>query len=307
MNRFLLLLCALCACGSSACSEPSVREDAGPREPPDAQSFVVGPGGALGVCCPQDTPSCECIRTGGWAPSLAACSTSCNVANWNPAWDSWGCPIFVDGGRSCTDPEPTVGSFCNPGRGCPEATATCLHEDVLGFAELGGPGDPILGHPEGEETFVPRDLYPGGMCTFSYPELTPALCDPEAPEAVCTLAGDCVEIDVGPVCFRKCDPSVLPRDDCRPGFQCHPELAVCIAGCTRDDHCRIARQETNGIEGLQTPADCADAPTACTPTDCADAPADPEACADPVSNFDRLVYDTESIAVCNTQSHRCIE
>jgi len=238
-------------------------------------------------------------------------SGDCDYSRVTYGVDEWGCQILEFGGPSCLDmldagvPPVVVGEACTPERGCRTAAAACL-VDEPGEGALGGPGDPILNHPDGEDTVVERTLFPGGWCSTSYPGETTATCDPAERGTVCGPRGVCAELAVGPVCAEACDPTAATNDSCRDGYQCHPEHAGCIPGCQSDDQCRIARQETNGVDGLQTPEDCSESPIACTPADCVDAdPVDPDACANPASNFDRLVYDTESTAVCDPESFRC--
>lgn len=312
VNRFLLLLIvALVACDCSG-GEPSSDDEL----PIQDLGVVLGPDGAAGVCCRPDPPSCSCTATGGWAPSRASCDTfgTCDEANWSYGTDEWGCPILIGSGswEGCF-PEPdggapliSPGEACTPERGCRSAASACL-VDEPGEGDLGGPDDPILNHPDGEETVVERTLFPDGWCNDSYPGETDATCDPEDPHPLCSIRGVCAELSIGPVCAEECDPTAAANDICRDGYRCDPEHAGCLPGCQSDDQCRIAREETNGVDGLQTPEDCAAMPIACTPTDCATEPADPEACADPASNFDHLVYDTESTATCDPESYRCVE
>ncbi|MAQ14579.1 MAG: hypothetical protein CMN30_07255 [Sandaracinus sp.] len=183
----------------------------------------------------------------------------------------------------------------------------CLH-DVDGEGNLGGPDDPIRNHPDGEDTVVERTLFPGGWCNNSYPGMTSSTCDPEDPTPVCSEFGTCVVLAVGPVCADSCDPSAPGNDDCRDGYRCDLEHVGCLPGCQSDDHCRIERQDTNGVLGLQTPDDCAASALACTPADCAGPdPADSEACADPASNFDPLVYDLDSTSTCDLDTFDCVD
>ncbi len=299
------------------CTSTVTPSDGGPGGPDATSVGVPGPDGAIGVCCRPGSPSCNCTLEGGWAPSLDECPVfgTCDVRYWGSGTDPWGCPVLIpDSLTSCLDEidlgvvGQSAGEACTPLRGCRSATATCLHDDVLGDADVGGPDDPILGHPDGEDTVVERTRFPDGWCNTSYPGETMSTCDPANPEIVCGIVGTCAELDVGLVCLEICDPSAPGNDLCRDGYACDADHAGCLPGCQTDDECRIARQETNGVEGLQTPEDCSADPLACTPADCAGTgPADPDACSDPESNFDRLVYDTESAAVCDPESYRCTD
>jgi hypothetical protein len=56
------------------------------------------------------------------------------------------------------------------------------------------------------------------------------------------------------------------------------------------------------------PFGCMEDPPRCTPADCDTAsPADPEACLDPAGNFDRLIYDVDSVATCDPATFRCVD
>lgn len=308
-----LALALVAACTSEPSESDVILRDWGTPMDEGVDGPVPGPDGALGVCCPPEPPGCGCTFLGGWYESPDQCDVfvgnhACDVSEWRDGTDEWGCPILIPGRGSCLDMPLLVGEECRPARGCRSAAALCLHDDVMGNADIGGPDDPILDHPDGADTVVARTRYPDGLCSLSYPGGTPYLCDPDSSDEVCTEAGVCVVRDVGPVCFQRCDPDAVGNDECRDGYRCDPEHSGCLPGCQSDDECRIARQETNGIEGLQGPADCAESPSPCAPGDCAEAsPAEPEACADPGSNFDRLVYDTESTSVCDLESYRCTD
>ncbi len=266
----------------------------------DGGEVVPGPDGAFGVCCPVGAPSCSCTPNGGWAPSIERCECEWDVRSWSSGTDEWGCPILISGIESCLDPPP-VYEACTPVRGCSSASDFCLTDEWIG--DLGGPDDPIRSHPDGEDTIVERTLFPDGTCTASFPGGT-AECDPAEPAEVCGAEGTCVELELGRVCLQACADSA----ECRDGYRCDPDLGGCIGACRSDDECRISREETNGIGGLQPAFLCTANPGACTPADCGEAePADPDACADPESNFDRLVYDTESAAVCDPETLRCME
>jgi len=239
--------------------------------------------------------------------------------------------VFPDGGPIPTEPDggdigvrplPSVGEPCTPERGCRSAIEGCVHPGLREGSGLGGAGDPIEGHPEGEDTFVSVPFFPGGYCTTSYPEegVTAHQCnlrDPDQAATVCGHFSRCTDLfgldtasetaDFVPgLCAEPCSVTSLSESDCREGYDCLPVEEVCLPGCQADDECRIAREETNGIAGLQTPADCEADAAACTPGDCGDGdPEDPDACSDPATNFDRLVYDTTSEAVCDPVTARC--
>ena len=213
-----------------------------------------------------------------------------------------------------------TGSACTMARGCSSAAAACLEPSRFGTPGVGGADDPIVDYPGGEETFIATPLFPGGYCTTSFEGLSPTTCNLRGTEDVDPVCGDCatcIDIfgndvpenpatDVPGFCAQNCEASIT-SNDCRAGYDCLLTQEVCFLGCQSDDECRIGREETNGVPGLQTPDTCAaDAGAACTPADCGEVtPADPDACATPTANFDRLVYDTASAAICDPNTSRC--
>jgi len=252
---------------------------------------------------------------------MADCDTfgTCDARLWTHGTDEWGCSIIIPN-SDFTNPEnnclmpvdagapegpSALGEACTVVRGCREADLTCLEPTDL---VLGGPADPIDEHPDGEESVVRHQVAPEGLCTYSIPEVTSETCDPADPDdPLCRDFGRCADL-LGDSSAGLCVPTCVSDDECREGYVCDVELGGCRAGCSSDDWCRVARQETNGIEGLQSAAHCTTFPAACTPLDCSDAePTDPDACADPAANFDRLVYDTESTATCDPESLRCTD
>ncbi len=218
---------------------------------------------------------------------------------------------------------PGIGEPCTERLGCPTPESRCFEPATFGGGSfgLGRPGDPILGHPDGDDTFVPTPLFPGGYCTTSYPQdgVTDAQCNLRGEaevDPVCGACGTCVDLfgldteeelsDFVPgFCALRCTPR-MDSNDCRPGYECSLELEACVMGCQSDDECRIAREDTNGVPGIQTPTECDAAPDECRPADCDTAPSNPDACRNPRLNYDSLVYDTESGAVCDPVTSRCI-
>jgi hypothetical protein len=77
---------------------------------------VIGPDGVVGVCCPRDQPTCDCFRTGGWAPSLELCPRTCDLdpRSYEVVEDAYGCPQYRFYGerRGCC--------LCPPDAGSPE-------------------------------------------------------------------------------------------------------------------------------------------------------------------------------------------
>lgn len=275
-------------------------------------STGCGGGCACGPACSWD-PEFNCSLEGWSVPTDAQLPDS-TVPDGTPGD---GIDGELDGttGPSC----PGVGTPCRSSCEIPEAF--CLLESAFANT-LGGSNDPILDHPDGEDTSVPQVIFADGYCTTSYPQdgITAMQCDARRDDGVDPLCGECgkcvdlfglvEEADpdefVPGFCGVRCTPS-MTSNDCRPGYRCWADIEICLFGCQNDDTCRIAREETNGVPELQTPYECIDVPESCRPVDCDDAePANPDACADPSTNYDRLVYDTESDAVCDPVTASCI-
>lgn len=290
---------------------------------------------ALASCKEEPEPtdycgSCERVSGASVGFSENSCFDGCNWLDCDTgAMTLRACDMGVDAGLDggppfyfeMYPPPCTSGSECTPERGCRTTNARCIDPSTFGETGLGGPADPIAGHPDGEDTFVPTPLFPGGYCTTSYPQegVTPNQCNVRDQDQAATVCGGCATcIDlfgldtpdsgadfVPGFCAQSCTPS-LTENDCREGYDCLLIQEGCLPGCQSDDECRIAREETNGIEGIQTPADCEDDAAACTPADCGEAsPANPDACANPADHFDSLVYDTDSSAICDPATSRC--
>lgn len=81
--------------------EPRATDGGGGRgdgslTPPDATP--PRPDGGEGICCPIGAPSCDCVATGGWAPSLDACGGQVCDGLWTTGTDEHGCPILRSDG-----------------------------------------------------------------------------------------------------------------------------------------------------------------------------------------------------------------
>lgn len=81
----------------------------------DGSTPVDGPDGAVGVCCPLETPSCNCFSTGGWAPNLESCGGICDLGptDYEIDEDAYGCEQyrFVGSPRGCCGCPPDGGLF----------------------------------------------------------------------------------------------------------------------------------------------------------------------------------------------------
>lgn len=179
---------------------------------------------------------------------------------------------------------------CTPDRGCLQAGFVCEAERAF---TTGGGTDPITDAPAGEDPY-PSAIFTDGMCTPRGIQTTgtPEACDAnDDEETACGDCGSCVDLGGVTMCLRNCEPSTTDNGGCRDNYSCSLTEAVCLPlGCTTDTECRVAREDTNGIGGIQTPQDCM---------------ATPEQCGGSANNFDALVYDTDSAAVCNPDTFEC--
>ena len=223
-------------------------------------------------------------------------------------------------------PPPDTGTFgpcedlgenCSADRGCARSRF-CQGE--ISF-DLNSNEDPVQDLPAGEDTT--GVYFAGGYCTpddISADSL--GLCDPtDEDDAVCGPCGTCVNFGQDTACLRSCEAAVDGRDVCREGYACDLSLEVCIFGCNNDAECRINREDTNMVPGIQSPQDCELAPMVCD-GDCycgegdaavycdEDAMDDCDCaglmgCSGEMTNFDALRYNTDSQATCNTDTGRC--
>ncbi|WP_257456172.1 hypothetical protein [Archangium lipolyticum] len=62
-----------------------------------------------GFCCPIETPSCSCFRTGGWVATddISKCDGICDGAPpYTRTVDSHGCEVVAIGGTNSCNPTP---------------------------------------------------------------------------------------------------------------------------------------------------------------------------------------------------------
>jgi hypothetical protein len=221
-----------------------------------------------------------------------------------------GVDLGADGGPPDMGPACEVGGPCTSLSGCAAAGAECVEDSLFGSLELGGTGDPIADYPPGESTPIPYTLFEGGLCTTSYPSLTTDVCNPDEGTGcpACATCADVFGVGDRGVCLESCTPSYVDNDICRDGYTCSYSLGACFGGCSSDEECRVARAESNGVPGIQTPSQCSDEPLRCRPADCdTSCPASAAACSSPETNFDGLVYDLTSTASCDPDTFRCVD
>ena len=170
----------------------------------------------------------------------------------------------MDGPRNCI--EQGFGVACNAATGC--RIGNCQQE--LNFNPIGGDNDPIQDLPGGGNEVPGGTVYTDGMCT-------PDILLPETETADCLEEGGvdcgdcmtCVNALGGGACYTNCDPAAPGNDICRDAYDCVALNAgggICFDGCERDTDCfgaSIIREETNGIPGIQTGADCDEVPNPC--------------------------------------------
>ncbi len=172
--------------------------------------------------------------------------------------------------------------------GCIGASDTCETEATQPY---GSAADPVTGYDGGTINIV---INQGGYCT-PHPQAIyqgvsttpdPAACDPNSTTS-CGSCATCLDVGAGPggdrysECFRSCMPSMTEQTCDHDGQDCDLSQHVCLPyGCHSDAECRVYRADTN-MNGT----------------------------IDPVSSTnpsgDHLVYDTDSMATCNTTTFRC--
>lgn len=174
--------------------------------------------------------------------------------------------IVIDGGEDAgtrdTGPPPdtgpvttSIGTPCDPVRGC-LGGERCFDEPTF-TNPVNSASDPVEGIPA-EWASYNSSLFPGGYCSILE-------CDLDNADESCGPGARCINVgnNTG-FCAASCTPSSTNNDICRDGYDCIIGEEVCFAGCEDAPDCRIRRQETNGIPGLQTPTDCMTALN-CTP------------------------------------------
>lgn len=230
-----------------------------------------------------------------------------------------------DAGVDAGDQGPNCGDF---GRACDFTTSNppqgnCRLSDFcqpdLSF-DLNSEDDPIRDLPEGQVTLV--TFFAGGLCTpDAYAgsgtdwQTSLGLCENDSDTCIDDACGTCVNFFSGDaMCLPSCEPSLDGRGDCREGWSCDRGLEICIPGCTSDADCRVTREESNGVEGIQSSFTCEDDPTACCPEgdencctemDCCEG-SENEDCYWGGTNFDIQIWDTDPTApVCNLDTGLC--
>lgn len=154
---------------------------------------------------------------------------------------------------------------------------TCLGENSV---PIGGPGDPIVDYPPGENESFDVSVWPGDYCTLGL-TASPTVCTLEDDAACNDVCGACTPFfSDADICLRQCRAEADTNSTCRDGYMCDLLFEVCDNGCASDDDCRVFREDTNDNGEFD--------------------PWDPD-----MMTGDRLVYDTTSTFECNPDTRRC--
>ena len=242
----------------------------------DTMSFGVAlelvdarPGALISSVCTTDT---EC-DDGQFCNGVERCILRACTGGAPP------CSACDEVSDACRTSTTTVGAACTGVSGCAGASDRCIEAASV---PLGVGGEPVSDLPASYGGTYTRAIYAGGYCTTLG-------CDVAVSDS-CGVDAHCVDLGLGtPLCARACDPTAPGVDVCRSGYACNPATSVCWLGCTDEADCKIQRSETNGIEGLQSPDQCASSPSSCGGSS---------------TNFDRLAWN-ESGPTCNLVTRRC--
>ncbi|MEM1415731.1 MAG: hypothetical protein AAGH15_12565, partial [Myxococcota bacterium] len=201
-----------------------------------------------------------------------------------------------DMGGGGGDPDMFTGTCFDEGFGVPCTTAmgcrvgTC--QPPLQFNDIGGAADPVADLPDGSDTIPGSVLYEGGFCTIdTLTEGTPDCLDNAG---ICGDCMTCINAFGGGTCYLNCDPEAPGNDICPTAWDCVPLNnggGICFDGCATDVDCwgnAVIREETNGIPGIQTGADCEAVPSPCG-----------------FAGPDQLRFVTTAMPTCNTETFEC--
>ena len=203
--KLLSCLFALCTVGLVGCGDDDGRgrSDAGP--------------------CPVGT---ICFEDSGPGP-----------ADTGPREDTGRRPDTGVGPGTCT-----VGTACNPDRGC--VRGECIPANVT---EIGGAADPIydLPTPPGGDS-IPATFWRDGYCVPALPTMAMLeACDPNDPMA-CPSCSSCTAVGGGQtICMSDCTLNSTTNGGCRMGYECQFGDGVCSPGCDSNEYCRLYREDTN--------------------------------------------------------------
>ncbi|MEM7136945.1 MAG: hypothetical protein AAF500_10225 [Myxococcota bacterium] len=150
----------------------------------------------------------------------------------------------------------------------------CLGETVV---EVGGPSDPIIDNPAGEDVAIEATIWPDDYCTRP----VTGICSLEEAAACNDVCGACTPfLEDLDICLRQCRAAAADNSACRDGYECDLLFEVCNSGCATDDECRVSRPDTDGNGEIEV--------------------YDAES-----MTGDRLVYRADSNAFCNLDTYRC--
>ena len=165
-----------------------------------------------------------------------------------------------------TDPLPVcagLGISCEAAMGC--RVGTC--QPALPQRDRGSDADPIRDLPGGGTSYAGPVIFDDGFCTLDTPFEDDVDC--REVEGLCGDCMSCVTAFGEGACYLDCDPRAPGNDVCPDAWDCVPLNnggGICFDGCARDTDCfgaAVIREETNGIEGIQTLEDCEAVPSPC--------------------------------------------
>ncbi|MEO0325690.1 MAG: hypothetical protein AAF447_22225 [Myxococcota bacterium] len=184
--------------------------------------------------------------------------------------------------------ERGFGINCNTVTGCRQG----ICQPALQFNDIGGDADPVQGLPGGGNSIPGSQLFDNGFCTLDSPFEAGVECGLGAD--VCGECMSCVTAFNADGCYLNCDPDVAGNDICPDAWDCVPLNnggGICFDGCATDTDCfgnATIREETNGVPGIQTGADCEEIPSPCG-----------------FAGPDQLVFIPSAMPTCNLDTFEC--
>lgn len=216
---------------------------------------------------------------GGDAPSGAAASGGTAGAGGTAGSGGTDLDAGVDAGPGCDEVPALAGELGGQCRGASfdcNGDLECLPQQDIA---LGGADDPILAHPDGENTAETFVEFEGDYCTLLMLSV-PGGCSTEQAEACAAECGVCDPYySNASLCLRGCRAEAGTNSTCREGYECDLFVEACYPGCSTDADCLVFREDTNE-NGMFDPYD-------------------------PMTGMgDRLRWDDSSY-FCNVDTHRC--
>ncbi len=206
--------------------------------------------------------------------------------------DGTGDPDLGDGGGGAdmdlTCAERGFGINCTTAIGCRVGECQAPNR----FLDIGGDRDPVDGLPGGGNSVPGSVIFDNGFCTLDPPFEAGPDCRETA--GLCGECMSCVTAFGAGGCYLNCDPAEAGNDICPDAWDCVPLNAgggICFDGCATDTDCfgaAIIREETNGVPGIQSLADCEEIPSPCG-----------------FAGPDQLVFIPSGMPTCNLDTFEC--